>query len=208
MLPAVLSQALCLPIEALINRLLAQDPVSLARLAREEGRLLSLDIERVTRVNVRLERHGVSLSLTPEADAEVTLRGELADFLALSQAEDKANALINSKIDIVGDTDLALSLTRTMQALDIDWEAAVQPLTGSLLAHQLGRGMRGLLRWSKDTGDTYRTAGKEYLEDELKIVTPAPLLTSFSRSVDELRLAADRLEARLSRLEQSKHTED
>lgn len=208
MLPAVLSQALCLPIEALINRLLTQDPVSLARLAREEGRLLSLDIERVTRVNVRLERHGVSLSLTPEADAEVTLRGELADFLALSQAEDKANALINSKIDIVGDTDLALSLTRTMQALDIDWEAAVQPLTGSLLAHQLGRGMRGLLRWSKDTGDTYRTAGKEYLEDELKIVTPAPLLTSFSRSVDELRLAADRLEARLSRLEQSKHTED
>lgn len=208
MLPVVLSQALCLPIEALINRLLAQDPVSLARLAREEGRLLSLDIERVTRVNVRLERHGVSLSLTPEADAEVTLRGELADFLALSQAEDKANALINSKIDIVGDTDLALSLTRTMQALDIDWEAAVQPLTGSLLAHQLGRGVRGLLRWGKDTGDTYRTAGKEYLEDELKIVTPAPLLTSFSRSVDELRLAADRLEARLSRLEQSKHSED
>ena len=41
----------------------------------------------------------------------------------------KTHELINSDIDMDGDTELALYLTRTVQALDIDWEAAIQPLT-------------------------------------------------------------------------------
>jgi len=208
MLPEVLGQALCLPAEALINRVLKQDPQAMSRLARQEGRLLSVDIETLGRFNVRVQRDGITLSTTADADAEVTLRGTTSDFIALARAEDKANSLINSAIDIDGDTELALTLTRTLQTLDIDWEALIQPLTGSLLAHQIGKGLRGLLRWSKDTGSTYRTAGKEYLEDEIRVVTPAPLLNNFARDVDTLRLATDRLEARIAQLENNKNSED
>lgn len=107
-----------------------------------------------------------------------------------------------------GDTELALYLTRTVQALDIDWEAAIQPLTGGLLAHQIGKGLRGLSRWSRDTGSTYRTAAKEYLEDELKAVTPSAMLDDFATQTDDLRLMMDRIEARIAGLENKKKTED
>ena len=145
--------------------------------------------------------------MTPDTPADVTLSGSLQDFLQLARASDKASELINSQIDMDGDTELALTLTRTVQNLDIDWEALIQPVTGGLLAHQLGKGVRGLLKWSRDTRGTYRRATKEYLEDEAGIVTPAPLLDEFSAATDALRLAADRIEARIARLE-NKNSEE
>lgn len=208
MLPPVLTQALCIPAEALINRTLRQDPAALHRLARQEGRMAAVEIEQIGRFNVRLLRDGIALSMTPDTIADVVLSGRTTDFLALAGADDKAHELINSQIDMDGDTELALFLTRTAQQLDIDWEAMLQPLTGGLIAHQLGKGIRGIRHWGRDTGSTYRTAAKEYLEDELKVVTPAPMLDRFAADTDALRLAADRLDARLSRLENKKNTED
>ena len=207
MLSPVISQALCLPAEALVNRILRQDPAALARFSRAEGRILALDIHNKACINVRLLSDGFTLSMTAGTPADVTLRGELRDFIALARATDKANELINSAIDMEGDTELALSVTRAVQSLDIDWEALIQPATGGLLAHQIGKGIRGLVRWSRDTGGTWSRAGKEYLEDEIQLVTPAPLLDDFSHEVDRIRLATDRLDARIARLE-NKNTEE
>lgn len=170
--------------------------------------MAAVDIEGLGRFNIRLLRDGIALSMTPDSDTEVVLSGKLADFLELARADDKAHELINSDIDMDGDTELALYLTRTVQALDIDWEAAIQPLTGSLVAHQIGKGLRGLRRWGRDTGSTYRTAAKEYLEDELKAVTPSAMLDDFATQTDDLRLMMDRVEARIAGLENKKKTED
>ena len=208
MLPAVLSQAMCLPVEGVINYALRQDSATLSRLARQEGRMAAVDIEGLGRFNVRLLRDGIALSMTPDSDSEVVLSGKLTDFLELARADDKAHELINSDIDMDGDTELALYLTRTVQALDIDWESAIQPLTGGLLAHQIGKGLRSLSRWSSDTGSTYRTAAKEYLEDELQAVTPSAMLDDFATQTDDLRLMMDRIEARIAGLENKKKTED
>ncbi|WP_369985621.1 SCP2 domain-containing protein [Thalassolituus sp.] len=206
MISAVLTQALCLPVETLINRALREDPATLTRLAKQEGRLLAVEVSNLGRVNVRLLRDGIALSMTQDSDAEVVLSGTASDFLGLARADDKAHELINSQIDMQGDTELALFLTRTLDKLDIDWEAAIQPLTGSLLAHQVGKGIRGLLKWRTSTGNTYRTAAKEYLEDELNLVTPQPLLDRFAEETDQLRLRADRLSARIAQLENQTST--
>ena len=206
MISAVLTQALCLPVETLINRALREDPATLTRLAKQEGRLLAVEVSNLGRVNVRLLRDGIALSMTQDSDAEVVLSGTASDFLGLARADDKAHELINSQIDMQGDTELALFLTRTLDKLDIDWEAAIQPLTGSLLAHQVGKGIRGLLKWRTSTGNTYRTAAKEYLEDELNLVTPQPLLDRFAEETDQLRLRADRLAARIAQLENQTST--
>ena len=206
MISAVLTQALCLPVETLINRALREDPATLTRLAKQEGRLLAVEVSNLGRVNVRLLRDGIALSMTQDSDAEVVLSGTASDFLGLARADDKAHELINSQIDMQSDTELALFLTRTLDKLDIDWEAAIQPLTGSLLAHQVGKGIRGLLKWRTSTGSTYRTAAKEYLEDELNLVTPQPLLDRFAEETDQLRLRADRLAARIAQLENQTST--
>lgn len=207
-LSPVLSQALCLPVEMLLNQVLKQDPAALQRLAKQEGRMMGIVITGMAQINVRITRDGLNLSMTPDIETDVVLSGSTTDFIKLARATDKANELINSNIDMNGDTELALTVTRVVQTLDIDWEALIQPLTGGVLAHQIGKGLRGLLKWGQDTSNTYRRAGKEYLEDEVQLVAPAPLLDQFNADVDQLRLSADRLEARLARLENKKNPKE
>jgi len=206
-LPAELLQAACVPFEAAINHVLRYDPAALNSLRRQQGRLLCVRIDAMNPVLIRIVDNGIVLSLVPATDdngslssADATLSGSAADFFALARASDKAHALISSAIDMDGDSEFALSLTRVAQNLDIDWEALITPLTGGLLAHQLGKGLRGLLNWGKSSAPAYRNAVKEYLEDEAQLLTPEPLAAQFADEVDQLRLATDRLEARTQRL--------
>ena len=206
-LPAELLQAACVPFEAAINHVLRYDPAALNSLSRQQGRLLCVRIDALNPVLIRIVDNGIVLSLAPATgdndslnSADATLSGSAADFFALARASDKAHALISSAIDMDGDSEFALSLTRVAQNLDIDWEALITPLTGGLLAHQLGKGLRGLLSWGKSSAPAYRNAVKEYLEDEAQLLTPEPLAAQFADEVDQLRLATDRLEARTLRL--------
>ncbi len=210
-LPAGLLQAACVPFEAAINHVLRYDPVALNALSRQQGRLLCVRIDAVNPLLIRIVDNGIVLSLAhsngnePGADgqgsADATLSGSAAGFFALARASDKAHALISSAIDMDGDSEFALALTRIAQNLDIDWEALITPLTGGLLAHQLGKGLRGLLNWGKSSAPAYCNAVKEYLEDEAQLLTPEPLAAQFADEVDQLRLATDRLEARTLHLE-------
>lgn len=209
----VLSQALCVPVEVLLNQVLKQDPAALQRLSKHEGRMMGILITDrmvagIAQINVRITRDGLNLSMTPDIETDVVLSGSTTNFIKLARATDKANELINSNIDMDGNTELALAVTRVVQTLDIDWEALIQPFTGGILAHQIGKGLRGLLAWGKETSNTYRRAGKEYLEDEVQLVAPAPLLDQFNADVDQLRLSADRLEARIARLENKKNPKE
>ncbi|WP_286716045.1 ubiquinone biosynthesis accessory factor UbiJ [Thalassolituus sp. UBA2009] len=206
-LPAELLQAACVPFEAAINHVLRYDPAALNSLRRQQGRLLCVRIDAINPVLIRIVDNGIVLSLVPATgdngslnSADATLSGSAADFFALARASDKAHALISSAIDMDGDSEFALSLTRVAQNLDIDWEALITPLTGGLLAHQLGKGLRGLLNWGKSSAPAYRNAVKEYLEDEAQLLTPEPLAAQFADEVDQLRLTTDRLEARTQRL--------
>lgn len=206
-LPAELLQAACVPFEAAINHVLRYDPAALNSLRRQQGRLLCVRIDAINPVLIRIVDNGIVLGLAPATgdngslnSADATLSGSAADFFALARASDKAHALISSAIDMDGDSEFALSLTRVAQNLDIDWEALITPLTGGLLAHQLGKGLRGLLNWGKSSAPAYRNAVKEYLEDEAQLLTPEPLAAQFADEVDQLRLATDRLEARTQRL--------
>ena len=194
----MLPQAVLVPLELSVNQLLQHDGAALKTIAADSGRLVCVEIDDFTPVYVRLLDNGVSFSFSNEAAADVIMRGSLVDFAALAKADNKANQLINSGIDMDGDTELSIRLTKVVQNLDIDWEALIQPLTGSLMAHQIGKGVRNLMKWRKSTGASYQMAPKDYLEDEAQLVTPEPLLAEFADQVDELRFASDRLQARLN----------
>lgn len=194
----VASQMLCLPAEGIINHLLQYDQAALAQLHQHNGRLLCLKADRLGPVYLRLHSQGISLSLQNDALPDVTLSGTVLDFLQLASAGNKPDQLINSQIDMDGDTELALAISTVAQNLDIDWEALIQPVTGGLLAHQLGRGVRSTLHWGKSTTATYKTAAKEYLEDEVQLLATRTMVDSFNNEVDQLRLACDRLDARVA----------
>ena len=120
----------------------------------------------------------------------------------MALASDKADALMNANIDISGSSALVLELSKVVQQMDVDWEALLSPVTGGIIAHQIGKGFRSLIKWGKDSSKTLATSSKEYLEDEVHLLTPKPLAQHFSQQVADLRLATDRAEARLEQVKQ------
>jgi ubiquinone biosynthesis protein UbiJ len=197
-------QAGLLPVEHSINALLRQDPASLLALAPLQGRLVALQLTELPFViGIRLFDDGISLSGAAD-QADGGLHGSISDFLQLASSANKASALINSRIQLSGDTELVLALARIADRLDIDWEAFVSPVTGGLLAHQLGKGVRSLLRWGQDTARTNRMAVSDYLQDEARVIVHRQELEQFASSVDQLRLDSDRLEAKLQQLAQQR----
>ena len=202
MLPPILNQALCLPWEVALNFALRHDPATLIALEKQAGKLVCIRLHGLGDVYLRLLADGVAVSLDNLAEPDVMLAGSPSDFMPVALASDKAAALMASQIDIEGDTQLATVLSHLASALDIDWEAMVTPVTGGLLAHQLGQGLRGLMTWGQQTATTLVKASSDYVQDEAQWVTPAPLVERFSSEVDQLRLRVDRLAARIERLEQ------
>lgn len=196
-LPFEMQQGLVLPTELMLNAVLAHAPASRAALGKWQGRVLALHLDS-TSVFVRILDQGIALSLTQECEADAALSGALRDFITLALAENKADSLINSHIDLSGDSEFAIALTRILDGLDIDWEALISPVTGGLVAHQLGKGVRSLFKWAQHNRPLYGMMAKNYLEDELAAVASANELAEFADQVDQLKLACDRLDARLA----------
>ncbi|MFK4752308.1 ubiquinone biosynthesis accessory factor UbiJ [Oceanobacter antarcticus] len=212
-LPAELTHALCLPWEAALNHALKYDPATLQQLERHNGRLIQIRCTGTGTLSVRILDRGVQLGMTrldPTKDdmatadvtlADVTLTGTLPDFVALARASNKASALMSGSLALEGDTELAMAVSGLLDQLDIDWEAMLSPVTGGLIAHQLGEGIRGLMNWGKTTGKTFATAAHDYAVDEAGLVVSQAEMDHSADQIDQLTLAADRVAARIQQLE-------
>ena len=202
MISPSIDSALCASIESSLNAVLAHDPALLKALEKFEGKRIRIQSDDWLILVVTLQSNGFHLSLCDEDLCDTTVFGSISELLAVALASDKADALMNGDVDISGSSALVLDLAKIVQQLDIDWEALISPMTGGLIAHQIGKGFRSLLKWGKDSGQTLATSSKEYLEDEVQLLAPKPLAEHFTSQVSELRLATDRAEAHLEHLKQ------
>ena len=202
MISPSIDSALCASIEGSLNAVFKHDPTLLPALAKFESRRIRIQSDDWLILVVTISSLGIQLSLRDDNECDTTIFGSLGELLTIALASDKADALMNGDVDISGSSALVLDLAKIMQQMDIDWEAMISPITGGLVAHQIGKGFRSLFEWSKDSAQTLTTSSKEYLEDEVQLLVPKPLAEYFSNQVSDLRLATDRAEARLQKVKQ------
>jgi ubiquinone biosynthesis protein UbiJ len=212
-LPAELTHALCLPWEAAVNHALTYDPATLQQLSRYNGRLVHIHLVATGTLSLRLLDTGIELGMTnhaPDDDlsgADVIISGTLPDFIRLARASNKASALMSGAVAIEGDTELATALSRLVDQLDIDWEAMISPATGGLIAHQIGEGLRGLMSWGQTTAKTMSTAARDYVVEEAGLLVSQTEMDHVADQIDQLKLATDRLAARIQLLEATRSTQ-
>jgi ubiquinone biosynthesis protein UbiJ len=202
MISPSIDSALCASIEASMNTMLKHDPALLIALAKFEGKRIQIQSDNWMSLVITVIPEGFQLSLRDEDTCNTTIAGSVSELLRIVLASDKADALMNGDVDISGSSALVLDLAQLIQQLHIDWEALISPATGGLIAHQIGKGFRNAIKWSKDSGQTLATSSKEYLEDEIQLLVPKPLNEHFSQQVADLRLATDRADARLQQIKQ------
>jgi ubiquinone biosynthesis protein UbiJ len=201
MISPSIDSALCASIESSINALLPHAPALLQALGKLEGKRIRIQSDDWLILVVTVHAHGFHLSLCDDDECNATIFGSISELMTVALASDKADALMNGDVDISGSSALVLDLAKIVQQVDIDWEALISPMTGGLVAHQIGKGFRSLIQWGKDSSQTFAANSKEYLEDE-QLLVPKPMAEHFGQQVSDLRLATDRAEARLEAIKQ------
>lgn len=121
--------------------------------------------------------------------------------MAVQQNTDKA--LFAGQMKISGDLDAAQALQDILSAADIDWEEHLSSVVGDVMAHQIGRGVRGLFQWAGNSQSSLQADLSEYLLHEAKLLPDRQDLNNFLDDVDTLRSDIERFSVRLDRYEQN-----
>lgn len=193
--------ALLASAEAAINKALRYDPATQQKIARQTGKVLCLQIEQPSLTFYVRMGEQIQLMSHCESDISATLRGPAQGFLRLASTEDKQQALMHSDIEIQGSSQFALSLADASSALDIDWAAMLEDFTGPLVAGFIHRQVTGLFSFAKQAMQKLHDDSVSYLRDEKGLLIHKLEAQQHFRNVHELRLATDRLEARIQQLQ-------
>ena len=128
-------------------------------------------------------------------EGEITTRvsGTASEFFALTLSEDPGTELINSPLEISGESNRLLEISQIFKNLDLDWEAYLTEYLGDIASHRIGSSVRRVHQWNKLTKDSLLRQIREYIHEEARLSPSKLELEDFYTDTQKLRLAADRL---------------
>ncbi len=188
--------------EALINRLLAQDPHSLSALSALGGSLMVRHTELGWEVGIFPANHGVVLA---EPATQPTARVELQTRAVLALLRDPRGGRAVAGMQVAGDAEYLQRFADIFQNLHTDLAAFLEPWFGPQ-AVPLARGLGQARQFLKRAFGQLEQTGVEFLSEESRDLVPAAELEDWMHEVDELSMAVDRLQARLGRMERTRST--
>lgn len=194
-------------VEAAINRILALDPELGEDIAALEGSVLELHLQGIERC-LRLwpRRSGVAVETFTGAAFEPLPRRHLrisappATMLRLLARGEPLNGALPEGVAVSGDMHLAQRLGELLRGAALDWEEPLAAVLGDSVAHEVGRGMRGLFAWMREASDTLLLDVGEYLREERAVAPDAAQVEDLASDIERLRDDVDRLEQRIARL--------
>lgn len=190
--------------EESLNRVLARDPVTLARLGELSGREIRIECL-LPECHLFLLPHNRGIDLLAESATEpdACIRGSAFNLLRLPQAGNEV--LFGKGVVLEGDSALVHRLQRILADSQIDWEAWLADLIGDTAAHPLANLLRSASHQLRYGSSSLIDSVEEYLHEEARLLPTRVEIEIWQEDVEELRDACDRLEARLERLEQRSH---
>ncbi|MET1081184.1 MAG: SCP2 sterol-binding domain-containing protein [Pseudomonas sp.] len=198
----MLTQALLAGVERGINRVLALDSTALPRLGRLSGKVIAFDCTApALQIVVLPGPDGLRLASHWEAPADCRLRAPLSSLLRLATGRDKSAVLHRADVDLQGDSAVLMELAEILQDLELDWEYELSLWLGPVASHWFGEHLRSRTRWGREGLDSLRLDLADYLSEESRALVGQREAQARFAELDHLKLALDRLDARVQRLE-------
>ncbi|MEA3149115.1 MAG: ubiquinone biosynthesis accessory factor UbiJ [Gammaproteobacteria bacterium] len=195
-------------IEALLNRGMDGSAPAGALAGRLNATALRVEIEGLTTVRASVVAGRLTLiAVSRSTDPAVASRDDAvisgSPFALLNLARGSSNrGPKTGTVQIRGDAEVANGYRQLFALARPDLEEELSRIVGDLPARRLALLAGQTLAWARNAR---RTAGEnvaEYLQEESRDLVNQPELEEFLHGVDALRETADRVEARLARLEQ------
>jgi ubiquinone biosynthesis protein UbiJ len=182
-------------IEALLNRGIQSSAQATTTARRLNATALRVRIQGLATVRASVLGGRLALVASDEP-ADATLVGSPLALANLARGTASSSAQVQGDAEIAGLYRQLFTLSRP------DMEEELSHIMGDLPARRLSQLARQAFGWGRKVR---RAAGEnvaEYLQEESRDLVSKPELDEFLHGVDQLREIADRVEARLARLEQ------
>lgn len=205
-------------LETALNRAIELDPDTRDALKALDGRSVVLALAAAsasgeTPLALRLTVDGARLRVgpaDPERTPDLAVRGTLGGVLSFgmrtvlprllgAQGDDEAMPVGAMRIE--GDAELARRLQRLAERFDPDWQRPFAAVFGDVLGVQIANAVAAALRQARSGGRRFAETAAEYVTEESRDVVPKAELEAFHDDVDHLRDDAERLAARIGRLQ-------
>lgn len=169
-------------------------------------------------LELRVTEPGLSLFLVPagdrlrvesevDADPAARISGPPASLARLATTAG-TRVLFGGSVRVEGDVIVARSYKRLFDTLEPDWEEALARLTGDVPAHETARAVRALIDGLRRAVEGRRQDLRAWLVDEIEALPARVEVEEWLSGIDRLRADADRLAARVARLERRQRDAD
>jgi len=190
------------PAEAALNRGIEGSSTARAALARVAGRTLVVEmLDTRLAITVTAAENRLLLAGETSAACDARIRGSFFSLLSMILGHEGEQRV--GRVAIEGDAEIAQQFRELLRLAVPDLEEELARQFGDVTAHQIGRVSRTAFDWGRKAIATFGQNMSEYLQEENRTVVPKVELEEFAGEVDKLREAADRLQARVKKLETS-----
>jgi len=198
----IIQQIIFFVTERLARAGLHLDPGTRARLQALSGKCIRIHIKDSVPLAINEKyRDGVVVFVFPTqqgielsadaskavADASISLFAK--DLLALVRNKPTAP----DAVAIDGDQELLLSVLEIVKGFDIDWENVIAPVTGDVIAHQLGKNMRATEKWLSQSIKEAKRLVEEYRDEEFPIAKESKAFKPMFEGMEKMKAAGDTL---------------
>jgi len=188
-------------LEGALNRALELAPAGGKQLAELEGDVFALECTSPPFIVYLAPSDIGRVRLMGVYEGPVTtrVRGGASDFAALATSDDPTATLINSPLELSGDSGPLIKLQQILGQLDLDWEAPLVTALGDVPGHQLAEVLRAGFSWGRAASASLTRQLDEFIHEEARLSPPRLELEDFYRDVQDLGMQVDRLASRLAR---------
>lgn len=188
-------------LEAILNRNVATSRRAQALARQLEGRVMSLTVEGTPLAfYFRAEGGRLAIASRHEGTPDASLSGSPIALLALAGPRAEG-ALRGGGVRIEGDAEVAQRFRELLAEAQPEFEEELSRVFGDVAARQFANLARGLIDWGRKAAGSFTGSVVEYLQEEGRDLPTPTEVDEFLADVDRLRDEAERLEARLARLE-------
>lgn len=190
-------------VEAALNRSLQASAQAVALARQLEGTSIDVDITGFERVRIAAAGARLALLAGGDGPANATLSGAPFALVQLLRGGPgtRSGGEKRPAVSIEGDAEVANQYRRLLELARPDPEEELSRWIGDFPARRMSILARGTLSWMRRAARAARDNVAEYLEEEGRDLVNRTELEEFLHGVDGAREAADRIEARLARLE-------
>lgn len=184
-----------------LNRYLALDPESKAKIQKLNGRIVSLELKGIN-LNFQLKfvDTKIHVKMNSAETPDTLIKGTPLSVLHMSLSREDRKKFFSEDVNIEGNIELGQQVIALFDELEIDWEEFASQWIGDVSAHQLGRFIKKTRQFGLKVRRTILKNLDEYLHEEADLFPPKEALNDFFNDVDVLRMDVDRLTARIEKL--------